>query len=131
MIKLLLRKGADVNGGAVAAAAAGSDAGNTITPLHRAAIPGYVECAKVLLEHGRAVGGGGTETAAAVDLADAAHGDTPLHCSARYGHRRFSRVLLRYGSMARGLKNRRGETPADVARKHGHSKLLAILSTAV
>ncbi|XP_040929187.1 B-cell scaffold protein with ankyrin repeats-like isoform X2 [Betta splendens] len=52
-----------------------------------------------------------------------------LHFAAQFGLRRVARLLLQVPGAARALHaaDRRGRTPAEVAREHGHAQLHALL----
>lgn len=52
---------------------------------------------------------------------------TALHHAARLGHRRAALRLLARGAW-RCMPNANGETPADVARRHGHDALAASIA---
>jgi hypothetical protein len=54
---------------------------------------------------------------------------TPLHHVARRGDLHAARPLLERGAW-RLRRNARGETPADVAKRHGHTALLPVLEPA-
>uniref|UniRef100_A0A3P9Q5G3 DBB domain-containing protein n=1 Tax=Poecilia reticulata TaxID=8081 RepID=A0A3P9Q5G3_POERE len=59
------------------------------------------------------------------------HGDVPslLHFAARYGFRSISGLLLQCPGAERALRtaNRHGQTPAEIAKSHGHKELHVIL----
>uniref|UniRef100_A0A087X2Q4 DBB domain-containing protein n=1 Tax=Poecilia formosa TaxID=48698 RepID=A0A087X2Q4_POEFO len=65
------------------------------------------------------------------DRAEVHHGDVPslLHFAARYGFRSVSGLLLQCPGAERALRtaNRHGQTPADIAKSHGHKELHVIL----
>jgi ankyrin repeat protein len=73
-----------------------------VTPLHVAARKGYVEIAKLLLEHG-----------ADPNIKDL-HGWTPLHDAAYWGNVEVARLLLQHGADP-NVKGKRGETPLILA----------------
>ena len=72
------------------------------TPLHRAALNGHTEVARVLLAR-----------EADVNLQDN-HGYTPLHCAAERGHTEVARVLLKHRASV-DAQGTRGEAPLHVA----------------
>ncbi|XP_038130731.1 B-cell scaffold protein with ankyrin repeats-like [Cyprinodon tularosa] len=59
------------------------------------------------------------------------HGDVPslLHFAARYGFRSVSGLLLQCPGAERALRmtNRHGQTPAEIAKSHGHTELHTML----
>ncbi|XP_032437895.1 B-cell scaffold protein with ankyrin repeats-like isoform X2 [Xiphophorus hellerii] len=59
------------------------------------------------------------------------HGDMPslLHFAARYGFRSVSGLLLQCPGAERALRmaNQHGQTPAEIAKSHGHKELHVIL----
>jgi hypothetical protein len=57
-------------------------------------------------------------------------GWTFLHQAAHFGHEVAARALIRWGASP-GIQSNEGETPADVAEKHGHHELSRLMSTAV
>ncbi|XP_054907040.1 B-cell scaffold protein with ankyrin repeats-like isoform X2 [Poeciliopsis prolifica] len=60
------------------------------------------------------------------------HGDVPtlLHFAARYGFRSVSGLLLQCPGAERALRmaNQHGQTPAEIAKSHGHKELHVILT---
>ncbi|XP_008434194.1 B-cell scaffold protein with ankyrin repeats isoform X1 [Poecilia reticulata] len=65
------------------------------------------------------------------ERAEVHHGDVPslLHFAARYGFRSISGLLLQCPGAERALRtaNRHGQTPAEIAKSHGHKELHVIL----
>lgn len=63
--------------------------------------------------------------------AEVHHGDVPslLHFAARYGFRSVSGLLLQCPGAERALRmtNRHGQTPAEIAKSHGHTELHTML----
>ena len=56
-------------------------------------------------------------------------GMTPLHCAGFENHRETARVLLERGA-DRTIKNKKGETAADLARTYGSADLAAYIEGA-
>lgn len=73
-------------------------------PLHKVAIWGEVEAAKILLEHGAVIDARGEDD------------DTPLHRAVAGGHPEMVRFLLSRGADP-NLKNRYGDSPLDDANR--------------
>ena len=69
------------------------------TPLHYAAMNGYVDSINVLLEAG-----------ADVDAREGFIGNTPLHNAASCGHEEICKTLIRAGADL-NARNKYGETP--------------------
>ena len=82
--------------------------------LHRAAMGGHTETARVLIEHHADVN-------APDDL-----GDRPLHWAADGGHMETVRLLVEKGADV-GATNERGHTAADKAGSEGHKEVEAFL----
>eukprot|EP01118_Nematostelium_gracile_P007685 TRINITY_DN2514_c0_g1_i1.p1 TRINITY_DN2514_c0_g1~~TRINITY_DN2514_c0_g1_i1.p1 ORF type:complete len:379 (+),score=74.31 TRINITY_DN2514_c0_g1_i1:45-1181(+) len=88
------------------------------TPLYFASSKGYLECMKLLLNHG-----------ATVDLGDK-HGRTPLWKAACHGHIQATTLLAFEGAKlkSRGMDcNGQDYFPAQIAAKKGHKELAAQL----
>lgn len=73
-----------------------------MTPLHHAAIKGYLESANILIRNG-----------ADVDSRTKI-GNTPLHCAARFGQYGMAELLLSYGANKNAVTNA-GCKPEDLA----------------
>ncbi|XP_043953721.1 B-cell scaffold protein with ankyrin repeats-like [Gambusia affinis] len=65
------------------------------------------------------------------ERAEVHHGDMPslLHFAARYGLRSVSGLLLQCPGAEQALRmaNRHGQTPAEIAKSHGHKELHVVL----
>jgi ankyrin len=59
-----------------------------------------------------------------------ADGCNALHLAAQDGHMDIVRVLLKHGAID-GLPDRRGHTPADLARLNGHAAVARVLKEGV
>jgi len=85
--------------------------GNAFTPLHAAAMNGHTAACDALLSKG-----------AKVNAQTDPQGYSPLHSAAFAGHLDTVLLLLRAGADP-GLKNYRGETPADTAKRTGQTEV--------
>eukprot|EP00908_Phaeocystis_cordata_P001709 Transcript_11846.p2 GENE.Transcript_11846~~Transcript_11846.p2 ORF type:complete len:226 (+),score=63.67 Transcript_11846:84-680(+) len=103
-VRLLLRSCADLdaatNGGA--------------TALHRAAFGGHAQCVALLCD------------AKADASRQDSDGDAPLHKAAAQGHAPVADALARRCPAAAALRNRKGRTPADVAKSDELRARLAV-----
>ena len=130
-LEALLSRGRGLHGDGTLADSSG------YTPLHYASRSGHSECARLLLRSGaepdattnggatalhRAAFGGHVQLVALLcdAKADPAREDgdfdAPLHKAAAQGHEAVAQALLRRCPAAAALRNRRGRTPADVAK---------------
>jgi cytohesin len=91
---------------------------NNFTPLHSAAMQGHAAVCELLI-------GAGAE----VNVQTDPQGYAPLHSAAFAGHVDAIRILLTHGA-DRGLRNYRGERPADTARRTGQSEAVQVLEGA-
>ncbi|KAM4714762.1 B-cell scaffold protein with ankyrin repeats-like [Anableps anableps] len=73
----------------------------------------------------------GLQTESTHERGEVHHGDVPslLHFAARYGFRSVSGLLLQCPGAERALRmaNRLGQTPAEIAKSHGHKELHVML----
>jgi ankyrin repeat protein len=104
-VKLLLEKGADVNG---------AD-GKGKTPLYWASQNGHVDIVKLLLEKGADVN-------ATADL----YGETPLYWASQNGHVDIIKLLLEKGADVNGADGK-GKTPLYWASQNGHVDIIKLL----
>lgn len=104
VVSLLAEKGADVN-------AAASDGR---TAVYMAVEAGRHACLDILLERG-----------ADMDAKGGTDREVPLHRAAAKGDNKAMELLLRYGA-SREVTNKRGKTPADVARALGQPGFLLL-----
>ena len=88
---------------------------NNFTPLHAAAMHGWARVCTRLLEAG-----------ADPDVQTEPQGYAPLHSAAWGGHVEVIRVLLESGAQ-RDLRNHRGETPIETARRQGQDAAAGVL----
>jgi len=91
---------------------------NNFFPIHAAAMQGHAEVVRHLLTAG-----------AAPNVQTNPQGYAPLHSSAWAGHVETVHVLVAAGA-DRTLRNYRGETPAETARRQNHHALAAQLDEA-
>lgn len=87
-----------------------------MTPLHRAAVKGFVEIGQLLIRHG-----------ASVTRQDE-RGWTPLHIAAMRGHEAMVAMLLQSGANP-SVKDKMGKTPYDWAARFQHSNIMHLLNT--
>ena len=107
ILELLFEKGADF----------GSQDIQGRTPLFVACAMNRPDCVSFLLEY--------LDMSECVDLPNK-KGDTPLHAAALYGHKDCCIKLLEYGAQPE-LKNAKGLTAIDLARKTKHKRCLKTL----
>lgn len=80
------------------------------SPIHQAAIQGFVHCVETIIRHlGRRAVHHEKEGTHGED------GETPLHCAARGGHINVCKLLLRNGALINHRDND-GYMPVDLAR---------------
>lgn len=89
---------------------------NNRTALHWACAKGYVECIRLLLEHG-------ADGTARNDF-----GWTPAHFAAETGKLTSLRALYT-ANMPIGLKDKYGDTPKRIAEIYGHLECVKFLDT--
>jgi ankyrin repeat protein len=87
---------------------------NEWTPLHVASTYGYVEVARILIEHGADV------------TAKAVNGWTPLHEASKRGHIDVAGFLVEHGTDAIS-RDKGGRTPLHIASAYGHVDLSRFL----
>ena len=102
--RLLIERGADVH--------ARAENANNVMPVHAAAAACDRETMRLLLERGA-----DPNALQQLDF-------TPLHGAAGRGDVEMAKLLLAHGA-ERTPKGSNGETPADVARSHGHPEFAA------
>ncbi|MDF1562543.1 MAG: ankyrin repeat domain-containing protein [Deltaproteobacteria bacterium] len=85
--------------------------------LHETCREGHARVAALLLRHG-----------ANIDARDPLASRTPLMSAAERGHREVVRVLLEHGADP-ALRDERGQTARDLARRHGHEEVVALLDS--
>ena len=90
------------------------DAHDESTPLHMASIRGYVDDARVLIEHG------------ADPTADNEDGLTSLHEASKWGRRNVVRLLLEHGAKVTA-QDKDKSTPLHEASKWGRTAVACIL----
>lgn len=90
---------------------------NNFSPLHAAAMQGHVGICKILLELG-----------ADPDVQTNPQGYAPLHSAAWAGHIDTVTLLLEFSART-DVKNYRGETPAQTARRQGWDEVAATLES--
>jgi len=88
---------------------------NTFTPLHAAAMNGHCMIVDLLLSAG-----------ADPNVQTTPQGYVPLHSAAWAGHDATVRVLLARGART-DLRNHRGETPAETARRQGRTETARLI----
>ncbi|OAF70191.1 hypothetical protein A3Q56_02053 [Intoshia linei] len=81
------------------------------TPLHWACSRGYVDCAKLLIDHGCKVN-------IKMDM-----GWTPFHCAAESGKLNIIRLLLANGASI-SLKDRYSKSASDIAHLYGFKDIV-------
>ena len=89
-----------------------------MTPLYIACQNGHVDAARLLLEKG-----------AEVDRAVSEgyyKGQTPLYAACQNGHVDAARLLLEKGAEV-DRANKWGERPLSIAKRKGHSSIVALL----
>ncbi|KAK2154990.1 hypothetical protein LSH36_251g00009 [Paralvinella palmiformis] len=86
------------------------------TPIHWACSKGYVDCLRLLLEHG------------AKPNARMSMGWTPAHCAAETGKLHVLRALHNAGA-AIYRKDKYGDTPKNVAQMYGHTECVKYLES--
>ena len=112
------------------------------TPLEIACSTGREKAVVLLLEHGADVNAGNGALASATngghtkivevlleagaDVNPKPAGWTPLMWAGQAGNEEVAQLLLDAGAK-KGVKNRKGETAADVAEEAGHKKLAKLL----
>lgn len=104
MVRLLAQNRVDLNAVAL----------DGRTALHMAVDERKHACLETLLEKG-----------ADVDAKDGTHRDTPLHRAATKGDNKAMDILLKFGAF-RLARNKKGRSPADVARAQGHPGFLLL-----
>ena len=107
IVKHLVNKGANVN--------SQNDDGDC--PLHEVAFNNYLDIAKLLLNLDDIQ----------VDLQENYHGGTPLHSAAGKGHVDMIKLLVEKGKANTNLKNKKGETPLQVAKRKKKYNAVALL----
>ena len=108
MVAFLLDAGADANA-----------RGDSVTPLHSAALNGNVEIAELLLGRG-----------AAVDATGFRHNDTPLQVAALHGNADVVRLLLANGADL-NAQNMLHKTALQLAQEHQQTNVIDILTSPV
>ena len=79
-------------------------------PLHIAALNGYIEVTRCLIQNG-----------ANVNVQDSNY-NTPLHLAAQCGHTRTVDVLLQFGNADKTILNNEKKTPFQLAMDFGHGQ---------
>jgi hypothetical protein len=92
---------------------------NDFRPIHAAAMQGHADVVRLLLAAG-----------VDPDVQTRPQGYAPLHSAAWAGHIETVRVLVMVGA-DRTLRNYRGETPAETARRQHHDVVAALLGESV
>eukprot|EP00523_Entomoneis_sp_CCMP467_P006557 CAMPEP_0168728694 /NCGR_PEP_ID=MMETSP0724-20121128/5816_1 /TAXON_ID=265536 /ORGANISM="Amphiprora sp., Strain CCMP467" /LENGTH=274 /DNA_ID=CAMNT_0008775547 /DNA_START=195 /DNA_END=1019 /DNA_ORIENTATION=- len=89
------------------------------TPLHSASWNNHVDLVRFLVVQG---------AAAADDIIHVRDncGRTPLHAASEAGHLEATRFLLQHGADVT-IRNKKGETPLDVACARGHHNVICVL----
>jgi hypothetical protein len=105
VVELLLRCGADPR----------ALRSNQFSPLHAAAMHGHANVIDALLAAG-----------AVPNVQTEPQRYAPLHSAAWAGHEAAVATLLAGGAMSR-LRNYRNETPADIARRNGHTAVAELI----
>ena len=91
----------------------------TNTPMHLAAKLGNTDCVKAIMD--------------AVEeefekCPEDALGDTPLHWAAAHGRLETCRMINEVLPDNENMRNKAGETPADIAREEGHEEIVDLLN---
>jgi len=107
VVKLLLRKGANINKPA-------SDDGST--PLYIASQNGHEPIVSLLLKKG-----------ADINKATSNHGTTPLFIASQNGHDRIVNLLLQKGADINKASIQAGATPLLIASQKGHAPVVNLL----
>ena len=55
-------------------------------------------------------------------------GDTPLHWAAAHGRLETCRMINEVLTDNKNMRNKAGETPADIAREEGHEEIVDLLN---
>ena len=89
------------------------------TPMHLAANLGNTDCVKAIMD--------------AVEeefekCPEDAVGDTPLHWAAAHGRLETCRMINEVLPDNKNMRNKAGETPADIAREEGHEEIVDLLN---
>ena len=86
-------------------------------PLLLAAIKGYSDIVKLLVERGNAD----------IEAEDENHGGRALHYAAIFGHSEIVEYLLAHGAVVNGTPSKEGETPLSLASLNGHLDVVQTL----